>query len=117
MLNLSKFLHNIARYLIALLCGWKQPASTIIGSSGQSSPIWGSLFQKLEYQEWSPTGGILTAFLFSCYIDNILKRVAAENIGCRKGISKVTPMAYADDIALERCPHSWWFKNITKCYI
>ena len=40
-------------------------------------------------------GGILSAFLFSYYIDDILKRVASENIGCRLGISKVT-----DDIAL-----------------
>ena len=56
------------------------------------------------YRNWNiksgvRQGGILSAFLFSYYIDDIVKRVAAENIGCRLGITKVTVQAYADDIA------------------
>ena len=40
------------------------------------------------------------AYLFTYYIDDILKRVFSEDIGCRIGVNKFNVLAYADDIVL-----------------
>ena len=45
-------------------------------------------------------GGVLSAYLFTYYIDNILKCVFKEDVGCRIGINKFNILAYADDIVL-----------------
>ena len=46
-------------------------------------------------------GGVLSAYLFTYYIDNILKFVFKEDVGCRIGINKFNILAYADDIVLK----------------
>ena len=40
--------------------------------------------------------GVLSAYLFTYYIDNILKCVF-KDVGCRIGINKINIFAYADD--------------------
>ena len=50
-------------------------------------------------------GGVLSAFLFSLYIEDILQAVANEESGCYIGIRKINVQAYADDIVIY-CPTS-----------
>ena len=45
-------------------------------------------------------GGVLSAFLFSLYIDSILTEIGNFSFGCRLGSNKINIIAYADDIAL-----------------
>ena len=45
-------------------------------------------------------GGVLSAYLFTYYIDNILKCVFKEDVGCRLDMNKFNIFAYADDIVL-----------------
>ena len=45
-------------------------------------------------------GGVLSAYLFTYYIDNILKCVFKDYVECRIGINKFNILAYADDIVL-----------------
>ena len=45
-------------------------------------------------------GGVLSAFLFSLCLDDILTKISAMPVGCRLGINKITAQAYADDIIL-----------------
>ena len=49
-------------------------------------------------------GGVLSAFLFSVYIDSILTEIGNFSFGCRLGFNKINIIAYADDIVL--CSHS-----------
>ena len=41
-------------------------------------------------------GGVLSAFLFSLYLDDILTEISAMPVGCRLGINKINVQAYAD---------------------
>ena len=43
-------------------------------------------------------GGVLSAFLFSLYLDDILTEISAMPVGFRLGINKINVQAYADDI-------------------
>ena len=45
-------------------------------------------------------GGILSAFLFKLYLDDLLNEVTLMNEGCKLGLSRVNILAYADDIVL-----------------
>ena len=45
-------------------------------------------------------GGVLSPVLFSIYIDDLLKRLAASRYGCCVGNCNVGAVAYADDICL-----------------
>ena len=45
-------------------------------------------------------GGVLSAFLFSLYIDNILKEISDLPYSCMLGINKLNILAYADDIVI-----------------
>ena len=42
-------------------------------------------------------GGVLSAFLFSVYIDSILTEIGNFSFGCRLGFNKMNIIAYADD--------------------
>ena len=44
--------------------------------------------------------GVLSAFLFSLYLDDILTEISAMPVGCRLVINKINVQAYADDIIL-----------------
>ena len=45
-------------------------------------------------------GGILSAFLFSFYIDDMLRSFSNFNVGCILGHSKMNILSYADDLVL-----------------
>ena len=49
-------------------------------------------------------GGVLSAYLFTYYIDNILQCVFKEDVGCRIGINKFNIFAYADDMMIMSPP-------------
>ena len=57
-------------------------------------PIVGKLSRK------SDKGGILSAYLFTYYIDDIFKSIFSEDIGCRIDVNKFNVLSYADDIVL-----------------
>jgi len=48
-------------------------------------------------------GGVLSAYLFSFYIDSILRDVSDMPHGCKLGINKLNIQAYADDLVVF-CP-------------
>ena len=48
-------------------------------------------------------GGVLSAILFTIYIDKILCKLKRSGLGCRMGNSYVGALSYADDITL-LCP-------------
>ena len=50
-------------------------------------------------------GGVLSAFLFSLYVEDILHAVINEESGCYIGIRKINIQAYAADIVIY-CPTS-----------
>ena len=60
----------------------------------------GSFSNSWQVRQGVRQGGILSTYLFTYYIDDILKRVFKEDIGCRVGINKLNILAYADDIFL-----------------
>ena len=45
-------------------------------------------------------GGVLSAFLFYVYIDDILTSISQLGVGCKLGINVMNVQAYADDIVL-----------------
>ena len=45
-------------------------------------------------------GGILSAYLFSFYIDEVLEKISRLGTGCFLGINKINILAYADDLVL-----------------
>ena len=44
--------------------------------------------------------GILSAYLFSFYIDKVLEKISSVGTGCFLGINKINILAYADDLVL-----------------
>ena len=60
----------------------------------------GSFSNSWQVRQGVWQGGVLSAYLFTYYIDDILKRVFKEDIGCRVGINKLNILPYADDIVL-----------------
>ena len=45
-------------------------------------------------------GGIISAYLFNLYIDDILTSISKTQVGCKLGLSLLTVQAYADDMIL-----------------
>ena len=45
-------------------------------------------------------GGVLSIFLFSPCLDDIVTEISAMPVGCRLGINKINVQTYADDIIL-----------------
>ena len=61
----------------------------------------GSFSSSLRINQGVRQGGVLCACLFTYYyIDNILKCVFIENIGCHLGVKKFDVLAYANDIVM-----------------
>ena len=65
-------------------------------------------FKDVFSRSWKSTrgvrqGGVLSAYLFSFYIDTILTHLSTEPYGCKLGIFKQNCQAYADDLVLY-CP-------------
>ena len=45
-------------------------------------------------------GGVLSAYLFILYFDNISKEISSMSCGCRLGLARVNAQAYADDVVI-----------------
>ena len=45
-------------------------------------------------------GGVLSAYLFVLYFDDILKEISSMSCGCRLGLARVNAQAYADDVVI-----------------
>ena len=45
-------------------------------------------------------GGVISAFLFNIYINDIFDCISQIDVGCKLGISRINVMAYADDMIL-----------------
>ena len=45
-------------------------------------------------------GDVLSALLFSFYIDSVLRQISRTPVGCMLGLNKINILAYADDIVL-----------------
>ena len=45
-------------------------------------------------------GGIISAYLFNLYIDDILTSISKTQVGCKLGLSLLSVQAYADDMIL-----------------
>jgi hypothetical protein len=61
----------------------------------------GILFSQIVFQ-WAlgSNGGILSPILFCIYIDELLVKLQAANVGCFVGNICVGALAYADDLTL-----------------
>ena len=62
-----------------------------------------TVFKGVSTKEWlvkngARQGGILSPFLFSFYINEMLESFSKCNIGCMIGLSRVNIISYADDI-------------------
>ena len=69
-----------------------------------------------ESDEWNllkgaRQGGVLSAHLFSIYIDEILKELLKEDYGCYLGLTKMNSQAYADDFVIF-CPTSGGLRKL-----
>ena len=56
--------------------------------------------KKLTNRRGCRQGGVLSAFLFSVYIDSILIVIGHFSFGCRLGFNTINIIANADDIIL-----------------
>ena len=56
-------------------------------------------------------GGVLSAHLFSIYIDSILEEISKEPYGCYLGINRINIQAYADDIVIF-CPSASGLRHL-----
>ena len=106
-LDLSKAFERIDHsILIRKLLRNKVPSSivNILSSIFMKSKVCvhfnGSFSNSWQIKQGVRQGGILSAYLFTYYIDDILKRVFIEDIGCRIDVNKFNVLAYPDDIVL-----------------
>ena len=60
-------------------------------------------------------GGVLSANLFSLYIDNLLNDLSTSDYGCRMGNNNLNCFSYADDIVL-LAPTLTSLKSMIKMY-
>ena len=63
---------------------------------------WGEFFSKqFPVGNGVKQGGVLSAVLFTVYLDNLLKTRRQRNIGCKIGKSSLGVFGYADDLTLQ----------------
>ena len=60
----------------------------------------GSFSNSWQVRQGVRQGGVLSAYIFPYYTNNILKLVFKEYIGCRMSINKLNILAYVNDIVL-----------------
>ena len=84
---------KVPSYIVNILSSIFMKSKVCVHFNGSFSNSW-------QIMQGVRQGGILSAYLFTYYIDDILKRVFSEDIGCRIGVNKFNVLAYADDIVL-----------------
>ena len=62
---------------------------------------WGDSFSNyIKLQCGTRQGGVLSPYLFAVYIDDIIKVIHNNNLGCMIGVVSVSIFLFADDILL-----------------
>ena len=84
---------KVLSYIVNILSSIFMKSKVCVHFNGSFSNSW-------QIKQGVRQGGILSAYLFTYYIDDILKRVFSEDIGCRIGVNKFNVLAFADDIVL-----------------
>jgi len=70
-------------------------------SNQTASVLWrASRSNNFEISNGTKHGGVLSPFLFSCYIQPLLQQISSCGIGCHIGGMATNIFAYADDIVL-----------------
>ena len=60
-------------------------------------------------------GGVLSALLFSIYIEDLLASVSKQEHGCRLGVRKLNIQAYADDVVIF-CPTAEGLRKLIEIF-
>ena len=84
---------KVPSYLVNILSSIFMKSKVCVHFNGSFSNSW-------QIKQGVRQGRILSAYFFTYYIDDILKRVFSEDIGCCIGVNKFNVLAYADDIVL-----------------
>ena len=95
----QKLLHDgVNKFVVRLLAYWY---------CNQEARIWwqNSVSGSFRFSNSTRQGGVLSPYLFSRYIRELLCELAEANAGCNIGGMYVNVLAYADDIVL--CAPSW----------
>lgn len=74
--------------------------SSIFENSTASVYFGGSTSAEWSLKQGVRQGGVLSAYLFNIYVDDILCKMSKLKAGCTLGISRVNVLAYADDLVL-----------------
>ena len=75
----------------------------MLGNSTSCVNYHGNISKSWSVSRGVRQGGILSAHLFSFYVDSIIREISQEPYGCLLGINKINIQAYADDMVLI-CP-------------
>ncbi len=85
--------YKICPMLLRLLCN--------IYSRSDMNVKWkNTLSSSFALQNGVKQGGVLSPFLFTVYLDGLLKRLKESGVGCHIGFTYAGAFGYADDIAL-----------------
>ena len=80
-------------YLISIIKNIFSGSSVSVLYEGEYSESW-NLVRGVRQ------GGIISAYLFNLYIDDILTSISKTQVGCKLGLSLLSVQAYADDMIL-----------------
>ena len=84
---------NVLPYILKIL--------QVLFRNSQVSVKYGEIFSdKWNLERGVRQGGILSAFLFCAYLDDILGSMKKCIYGCKLGINLINCIAYADDVVL-----------------
>ena len=84
---------KVPSFIVNILCSNFTNSEMHVHFNGSFSSSW-------RIKQGVRQGRVLSAYFFTYYIDDLLKRVISENIACRLGLNKFNVLAYADDIVL-----------------
>ena len=87
------YTRNVPTYLISIIKNIFSGSSVSVLYEGEYSESW-NLVRGVRQ------GGIISAYLFNLYIDDILTSISKTQVGCKLGLSLLSVQAYADDMIL-----------------
>ena len=84
---------NIPCQILLIIENWFKNSSTCVR--------FGNLFSNFFTMQCGVRqGGVLSPYLFATYIDTVIERVKALNVGCKLKLANFSILVYADDILL-----------------
>ena len=84
---------NVPDFIVNML-------SVMLKNSSVSVKYGNDFSRKWKLLKGVRQGGVLSAYLFCIYLDDILETIGNLDIGCQLGINYMNVQAYADDIVL-----------------